>query len=198
MNTDLELKIHMILESRVCIEDASIIFNISLERLRDLADSSATSLILNRELREAIRYLFNYEATYYNDEDKKKTRWLAKLWLRKYINILKIEDKKEQGESLKDFKDRFIDKKAKLIARENHNNLSREDKDTVLRYQIKYGLSNKDLAEILSLSRDIFTSWAKSSNNEFIKKRYFLLNEYYKTIRESNLSHTRNKYAKMI
>lgn len=182
MVKNIDLKIQMILESRVSLEDASVIFSIPKEELVTMASKYRSPLATN--LQEALQYLFYYEATYYKEREKKKTRFMAKSWLKRYLNLCRIKDKREQSQALTDFKKSFIDEKVKNFPNREKKILTSEEKEDLLRYQLKYALNNSFIIEVFHVGRHSYLEWIENNISGSLKRRYGLLNEYWTTFRE--------------
>lgn len=185
MVKNLDLKIQMILESRVSLEDASVIFSIPREELAAMADKYRSTLSSN--LQVALQYLFYYEATYYKEKEKKKSRFIAKAWLTRYLNLCRIEDRREQSQALIKFKKSFIDEKVKDFPTRDKRTLTSSERESLIRYQLKYGVNNTDMSEVFRVNHNCYLAWTSNIKDVSLKRRYELLNEYWTIIYEKKL-----------
>ncbi len=185
MVKNIDLKIQMILESRVSLEDASVIFSIPKEELVIMASKYRSPLSTN--LQEALQYLFYYEATYYKERDRKKTRFMAKAWLKRYLNLCRTKDKREQSQALTNFKKSFIDEKVKNFPNREKKILTSEEKEDLVRYQLKYALNNSFIIEAFRVGKHSYLEWIENNISGSLKRRYGLLNEYWTIIYEKKL-----------
>lgn len=174
----------IMLECRLSYEDASRIFKIDMETLKEILENVKRI----RELYYPLNYLA-YETERFTEN--KRGIWKAFLLVRRLINILKIQDKEERKQLLNAFiKD--LNGPNVTFAITKKGNYSPEEKKQILKYRLKYAKTNYDLKNELNISHIAIKNWeARLPEGDELKMRLQVFRSY--TISAYNEMHPNHK-----
>lgn len=165
----------IMLECRLSLEDASKIFSIDRKVLEEYLLSSNNSHF------RALQYLVYYEAPSFRDNPKGK--WKATLLVRKLYQILKNSNKDERIVALNDYIKMLQSPDLSFIGQKNKFRYTKEEKEKVLKFRLKYAASST----MLPIDHSRIEIWEKELEEGEFKTRLGLLREYLQSIRFKNL-----------
>lgn len=164
----------IMLECRLSLEDASRIFQVDINKLKE----NLTINILGGELYEAIKYL-SHEVNCY-PLDNSRGLFKASIYIRRLRKILKISNEIERKTELEEFiKDlqgpdiRFALEKPLTGAK-----YEKEEKELILKYHLKYMLTGLEMMQIFHIHKESLIRWEQELPESELKTRLSILREY--------------------
>ena len=167
----LKIYVLIMLECRLSVEDASILFGVEPEQLR----KEIMDFLKLGSLQHSVEYLL-YEVSYYRGENKKGL-FKAKVYTNKLYKILKVKNKEEKAA--------LLNQLIKVLQGPDIRSLidktglyTEDEKYSILKYQAKYGYSVREMAKRFGFDQHAIKRWTDNLTDPELKIRLGILKEY--------------------
>lgn len=162
----------IMLECRLSLEDASRIFNVDINRLKEELNIKN----LKSELFDAIEYLL-YEITCY-PLDNKRGIFKANIYIRRLRYILKNPNKKQLKDDLNDLVNDLKGPDISFVLKKEQScRYSKEEKEKILKYRLKFRKTGTAL-RYMHIDKSNILNWENELSEGDLKTRLQILRNY--------------------
>lgn len=165
---------YIMLECRLSIEKASRIFRLD----KDTFQNHLNFNILPIEVIKALRYL-EFETKSYG-LDNKRGIFKANLYIRKLRRILAKYKGEERKKKLEDLVNDLKGPDIRFVLEKNIIGVmyTKEEKEQILKYRLKYAVSCKNMETIFHIDKGSIVKWEKELPEDELKFRLEILRKY--------------------
>ena len=194
MKEKIKIMILIILECRLSLKMSAKLFNMTEEEILELFKND--NFAFRNE--EALKYLFYYETALPNESRDRKALFKGVCYKNKIKRILSnpnLEEKKREYQELIDYlTDAEIIEFMSINPRVRAKLWTKERKKAFIKFKLKNAISTRDLEKYYSIDHhDFATRWAMELEDEELKERLNLLNQY--LYDKSAVGRRRKKYS---
>lgn len=173
----------IMLECRLSFEDASRIFRVDINTLKEALSIEK----LGEGLYTAIEYL-EYEVQCY-PLDNKRGLFKARIYMRKLRQLLMVQDKDLRHEKLKEFINDLKGPSVVFILEKDLKcRYTEEEKNAILKYRLKFAKSGMQIKGELKISHEAILKWEEELPDSELKTRLEILRGYLNYIYTSSRS----------
>ncbi len=164
----------IMLECRLSIEKASEIFRID----KDTFQNNLNLTILPIEVMKALRYLEFETKSYVSDN--KRGIFKANLYIRKLRKILAQTQGEERKKKLEDLVNDLKGPDIRFVLEKNTIGVmyTKEEKEQILKYCLKYALPNKEMEIGFRIYHESINKWIRELPEGELKIRLEILRKY--------------------
>ncbi len=165
---------YIMLECRLSLEEASRIFHIDKDTLKN----NFNLTIFPKEILEALEYL-EFEATNY-DLDNKRGLFKANLYVRRLRKILAKPKGEERGQELEALVNDLKGPDIRFVLEKNTIGVlyTKEEKEQILKYRLKFKLPGKRMEELFHISNESIIRWERKLPECELKTRLEILRRF--------------------
>lgn len=165
----------------------------SMSRLIKKGEIDTYNLLISDETtRDAIIYLFDYEAKLEPEEVEERKFLQAEEFYRAYLQAHMNEDKEQKKilvNQLVEVDHQFSPIKMRL-SKMNHDDPTAEDLDVISRYRLKYAYSGKAICRAINIWDDMLRRYEKKLDGE-LGQRVEKMNQYFNINEQDRRSNKR-------
>lgn len=165
---------YIMLECRLSIEKASEIFRVD----KDTFQNNLNLTILPIEVMKALKYLEFETKSYISDN--KRGIFKANLYIRKLRKILAKPQGEERKQELEDLVNDLKGPDIRFVLEKNTIGVmyTKEEKEQILKYRLKYAVSGKNMETIFHIDKGSIVKWERELPEEELKFRLEILRRY--------------------